>query len=518
MLTKQKILLVSYENDGYAIAELARYLIANNYDVFMIVGDQHSLIKRRGWESRCIEYNIQYETISSAFGQVKERKSGPDWEWLKKFEKTELFNKSFNELMLTDASLSHSHHNRRPYYKAIEKQNVYLIAECLVRLVLHRIVDYAPDAIVTIERNYFIKNTAAQIGLARNIPVYAYVSSRIGKFGIWLDEFGMHLTSSYGDNSVEKIEHKCDDYSDEFKKSFNNYKDGKKAGLYKARSHGIRASSLNSWRILITFFKKEFNAWKKLLLHAYDFLRGRLYRWSTPLSGSFPRVRIFSSLILIRNLRVNFFNIYDNLEVNLPYILFPLHVLPESSTLTLGPEYYEIDLVRRLSHRIPANMCLIVKENPSMVGLRTRREIKLLKDLPNVIYCSHNIDTKGMIREASGLAGISGTALLEAAMLGKPALAFGIPEFGSAIKYKGYNDVGAFVEACQKNNQVDEYQQKAVQYLNKVSASAIPALPIEIGIEAKNDSEVAYDSKSKFNLVAESLLFKLYKLANESSV
>lgn len=506
MLKKQKILLVSYENDGYVIVEMAYYLKQRGFDVFVLIGDQHSLIRVRGWEDRCIKYGIDYSTIASAYKSASLDKSKPDWKWIKNFESTELYNKTFNELILTDQSLTYSHHNRSPYYKKLTKDKIYIFSESLSKQVHSLFEKIRPDFVVTIERNYFVKNVAAQISLKRKIPVLSYVSSRVGNYGVWLNEFG--LSPSHDDvyiqnNALKPVESQL---QNEFMQVVDNFVNGVHQGLYSARSHAVRKYKANILRLLTNYLKTEFDAWKKLSLHTYAFVRGDLKCWSTPLSGKFIRIRFFHLIGLFRSLFAYSGKDYEDIPEERKYILAPLHVLPESSTLTLGPEYYELDIIRRVSHALPADMVILVKENPSMTALRTRAEINALKKLPNVYYISPFIDTKTLIKNAAGIIGISGTGLLEAALQGLPALAYGHPEFSRAISHHGAHELTDFIKACSDDNDNEERKLKAYQYMVKMSEKVIPVSPLDLRKEAKMSHKIADKEDSLLSKVTESLI------------
>jgi len=53
-----------------------------------------------------------------------------------------------------------------------------------------------------------------------------------------------------------------------------------------------------------------------------------------------------------------------------------------------------------------------------------------------------------LISNACGVAGISGTALLEAGILDTPSHAFGTPEFAAFVDSKRWNGFGEFAKRC----------------------------------------------------------------------
>lgn len=83
-----------------------------------------------------------------------------------------------------------------------------------------------------------------------------------------------------------------------------------------------------------------------------------------------------------------------------------------------------------------------------MVGVRPFEFYDEMKSIPNVSLLDPTVSSKRLIRESRGVCGISGTALLEAAMLDTITLTFGHPEFESVLTYSGHKDVESFVEDC----------------------------------------------------------------------
>jgi hypothetical protein len=110
----------------------------------------------------------------------------------------------------------------------------------------------------------------------------------------------------------------------------------------------------------------------------------------------------------------------------LRYAFFPLHTEPEVSLLVYGrPFVNQIEIVRAMALSLPADMILIVKEHPWMVGKRTIGAYKKMLNIPRVRFVRPGLDARVLIQHASLVAVITGSVALEAAMLGKPVLTFG---------------------------------------------------------------------------------------------
>jgi hypothetical protein len=110
----------------------------------------------------------------------------------------------------------------------------------------------------------------------------------------------------------------------------------------------------------------------------------------------------------------------------LRYAFFPLHTEPEVSLLVYGrPFVNQIEMIRALALSLPADMILVVKEHPWMVGKRTLGAYRKMLNIPRVRFVRSGLEARVVIQHASLVAVITGSIALEAAMLGKPVLTFG---------------------------------------------------------------------------------------------
>jgi hypothetical protein len=110
------------------------------------------------------------------------------------------------------------------------------------------------------------------------------------------------------------------------------------------------------------------------------------------------------------------------------YVLFPLHLIPESSTLVHAPFYMnELFCIEQLSKSLPVGWKLYVKEHQVMAGERDFKFYKKVNSLPNVKMVQFNYfnDPKPWILNSKGVVTITGTTAFEAVMLGKKAVVFG---------------------------------------------------------------------------------------------
>jgi hypothetical protein len=141
--------------------------------------------------------------------------------------------------------------------------------------------------------------------------------------------------------------------------------------------------------------------------------------------NNLPAIRDFIWRMRARlNRRYN--NIDDLSALPDRFIFYPLQYTPESSINTPAP--YFVDQLRAIDairFAMPNGCALVVKEHPACVKTRSAGFVKELLKLPGVRVARYDIPSLELIRRASLTISVTGTAVLEAALLGKPAIALG---------------------------------------------------------------------------------------------
>jgi hypothetical protein len=115
------------------------------------------------------------------------------------------------------------------------------------------------------------------------------------------------------------------------------------------------------------------------------------------------------------------------------YALFPLHTEPEVSLLLYGRPYVnQIELMRALAFSLPADMVLVVKEHPWMVGKRHLSAYDKMLRIPRVRLAAPQMAVRDLLSDASLVVVHTGSTWLEAALLGKPTIGLG-PTMGELL-------------------------------------------------------------------------------------
>jgi len=121
---------------------------------------------------------------------------------------------------------------------------------------------------------------------------------------------------------------------------------------------------------------------------------------------------------------------YEQLGKQERFVFFPLHFEPEVSMQVVGRPYQnQIELVRNIALNLPAGMKVIVKEHPRSKGFRGLSYYRKLLEIPNVSLVKTEVPTNLVVKKSSMVAVISGSTGLEAAIIGRPVITFGVPVY-----------------------------------------------------------------------------------------
>ncbi len=118
----------------------------------------------------------------------------------------------------------------------------------------------------------------------------------------------------------------------------------------------------------------------------------------------------------------------DRLE-NLParFIYYPLQTTPESSINTPAP--YFIDQLRAIDairYAMPNDHLLVIKEHPvGGIPVRPVSFMRAVRRRAGVVVAQYRTDSRALVERAACTVSVTGTATLEAFLLGKPSLSLG---------------------------------------------------------------------------------------------
>lgn len=131
------------------------------------------------------------------------------------------------------------------------------------------------------------------------------------------------------------------------------------------------------------------------------------------------------------------------------YVFVPLHYEPERTSNPDGGHFYNTyDMILALRHFVPLDIKIVLKEHPSQFtkslhGQRGRSALfyKAVSTLPNIEFVSIDYTASMLIKNALFVATQTGSAALEASILGKKSLIFGTPWFLGAPNLYSYGSL-----------------------------------------------------------------------------
>lgn len=118
---------------------------------------------------------------------------------------------------------------------------------------------------------------------------------------------------------------------------------------------------------------------------------------------------------------------FDTFDENQPYWFYPFHLEPEAVVLYQAHGIYtnQVKLIENIAAQLPPGHSLYVKDHPHNIGYRDAADYRRLMAVPNIRLLPAGLSGKQVIRGARGVITITGTAGLEAMLMGKPVVAFG---------------------------------------------------------------------------------------------
>ena len=249
------------------------------------------------------------------------------------------------------------------------------------------------------------------------------------------------------------------------------------------RSGRIRAPGLSDafrgsngfWqRIKWTRIKRASSYWLKQLKSKEGLADPRVqHLWEASPIGKAQRT-------LIGMIRKQFFDkmACPSLPANSAVASYFLHVQPEHSVETLAFEFRDqLALIQNIAPFLPANMQLVVKEHPGMIGMRDLAFYKKLLEIPNVVLVSDMINSYDLIRRSRIVLTLTGSAALEAMYEGIPVILFGdvfFDSFEGIYKIQSIKELNITVSALLDNPNSGACEEAAIRALAAMYDASYP--------------------------------------------
>ncbi|MCK5230019.1 MAG: hypothetical protein KAR13_07120 [Desulfobulbaceae bacterium] len=127
-----------------------------------------------------------------------------------------------------------------------------------------------------------------------------------------------------------------------------------------------------------------------------------------------------------RNLfHANHYQYYEFSDVG-EFIYFPLQFQPEATIDVIAPrQNNQIETARQVAMSLPDDYTLVVKDHPSMAGLRSKSYLDKIANIPNIKLIDYRIHTEEVLSKTSLVISPNSTTLAEAAFMKIPAIQLG---------------------------------------------------------------------------------------------
>ncbi len=406
-----------------------------------------------------------------------------------------------NNLSRSTRTLFNSDHvfscyERFPYYKPLSQVEKETIFYDICLKISQAIDNFKPEVIFCLEHNYVVKNIVSDIAKANNIQMETLIYSRIKNYYYFSDSFGMKfsekmlkLYDKVSDSSMSAAINFVNDRATQTNKAplYIGCTEIKVSALFGAKKKPIQAVCADGFKLAKNFALKIRDRIRSSDIIALP---------NTERYGSvWWRTDIYHILNFFRNFRYTFFGIRKAISSipEIPYILYPLHYRPESSTLTLGVGAKDEDAITFICRRLPFGVKLAVKENPAMIGDRRNSFYRKIAAIDGVVLIDPLLSTIELVKKSIGVIGISNTTLLEAGLEDVPSHAMGEPEFKEFLTSSGWDLVEKFMVDCSKGT-ATSCKDSLIHYLAYVFDSKID---VDLGWPSVETKESVFFAANK---------------------
>lgn len=246
--------------------------------------------------------------------------------------------------------------------------------------------------------------TIIHVAMARGLPISMSRPSRYGSYVTW----------TYGPYSANDILKAAYERAP-MPKSAPEMEIAPPEGSRQVYAAYLKRRSLRSFArtLLLIFYNQSIRIYRALIARRI----GKLPPFLSQIGDEFQSRRFESKLeALSKN---------DMAQIGAkPFLLLLLPKEPEYTVQSLAREFSNVKAIaQQLSLALPAGFNLVIKEH-SRIGYRSMSFYTDLLKLPNVVFASARIPGIALIREASAVATVAGTASVEAALVGKRAVIF----------------------------------------------------------------------------------------------
>jgi len=365
---------------------------------------------------------------------------------------------------LLDSDIFFNPLERFPYYGNFSREEkLFYFLKVLLRIE-SLVSEFKVEFMWAIERNYLVKNVASVVAQSNHIPYYCLAHSRIDDLN-WVTDYCFPRSFPASRSNSNNFTDNSNVYS-KFSRFYNELVARFQDEGYLYRSASCDIPSLRSPSFLKFGLRGYVSSIASVL---------RYYKFGPKYSRHYARsIGVLMFIYFTRTFFNKVFLFVIRFFIDEPhpsslgrFLYLPLHYRPESSVLTLNSQTYDEDVILYVSRRLPCDVKLVVREHPLMFGERRFGFYKRVMSHSNVVLVFDQHPSGLYIKNSLAVVGISGTALLEASLSGKPTHAFGNPEFIETLSSSGFDSFPLFVRAI-FSGRTNPNRNKIRNYLHEI--------------------------------------------------
>ena len=331
-----------------------------------------------------------------------------------------------------------------------------------------------------------------------------YLNIRVLRFNTWniipvlsLKEEGRDKGYKLNTSELSVLVNKFEKDIKEYIALISNKKTRAKYKLNYIRRQEIENQISNR---VIKFVRYDiFQILKEIIFQTKKNISNKYYPINSMKFGFLIRTKI--KYLRYKNIISEYLKYFDVVDLNSKFVYFPLHFEPERSTNPDGGNFHDqIIAIINLRGWLPQEIKIYVKEHPSHFlnrdkGSRGRSPLlyDAIKSIKNVYIVSRNVPTFELIEKSLFVASITGTASLEAAIVGKLGLIFGDAWFSSCPNIVTWSLDLNFVDLLSKKilsqNEIEAF---LIQEMKTHTVPGFINMSAEIRHKEYNDSEFNY--------------------------
>lgn len=434
-----KVFFLAFEGESYLIGQLAKRLKSKGNQVFIFNCDHYTVTHQNGqvgnyYTTECGLSTDEFTNLEDIFVDLSQFNENlpmkeVDIEYVANFESKYCKNSKINDLISKDTLMSSIYHHRDIYYHPNNKAIHYKHLELVLKKVEKIFIKEEFDCVFTNSFQYFYKALIFEISSHLDRPYFCLTGVRIKDIHCIINNFCLGTPDEISKEMkrLEDLNDCCNEATEYMNEIIN--KNNHPYTSFNETMKNIR-NNLNLSRRLTNDLKGLRSQLKTRIL------KWKRYRKFPAKDYFLPSYRGILIASLTGILRSQFYQRDSRLNhQELPsenFVYFAMHLIPESSTLTLSPTLDEMECIYQLSKLLPVDWKLVVKMNPNMLaGFDTHPNeyYQRINKLPNVIFINPLYQSSAIVKQAKAVASLTGTVLLESAIIGKPAFRWGMTEF-----------------------------------------------------------------------------------------